>query len=252
MRERRPAELTVHLLNATSFERVRRNPTVKQEIHERNYGANVTAGFVIYPVSQAADILAFRTDVVPAGADQQPMIELANELARKMNRLFETDVFRECEALIPTVGRLPGIDGKAKMGKSLKNAIYLSDSADAIRQKVNMMYTDPGHLRVEDPGKIDGNVVFTYLDAFDEHPEEVSDLKAAYTRGGLPDSVVKRRLETVLQELIGPIRQRRSEFQKDPTELDRILAQGTAIANEVAESTLRALRKAMGIDYFGF
>lgn len=244
------AELTVHLLNITSFERVRRNPTVKQEIQERNYGESATAGFVIYPVSQAADILAFKTDIVPAGADQQPMIELANETARRFNRLVNAPVLKECEGMIPDVGRLPGTDGKAKMGKSLRNAIYLGDTEDTILDKVKRMFTDPGHLRVEDPGKTEGNVVFTYLDAFDPDRAAVAELKEHYRRGGLADSVVKRRLSEVLVELLRPMRRRRLEYAKDRGYLECVLREGTSKARAVADRTLAQVRDALGVNYF--
>ncbi|MCC6772617.1 MAG: tryptophan--tRNA ligase [Gemmatimonadaceae bacterium] len=243
-------ELTVHLLNITSFERVRRNPTVKQEIQERNYGESTTAGFVIYPVSQAADILAFKTDIVPVGADQQPMIELANETARRFNRLFNAAVFKECVGMIPDVGRLPGTDGKAKMGKSLKNAIYLGDPEEVVLEKIKQMYTDPTHLRVEDPGHLEGNVVFTYLDVFDDDAAGVAALKERYMRGGLADSVVKRRLRDVLVEVLRPMRQRRIEYAADREYVVQVLREGTAKARAVAEDTLAQVRDAMGIDYF--
>lgn len=242
-------EIAMYFLNLITWNRLKHNPTVKLEIQQKGYGEEVPAGFMVYPVSQAADITAFKADIVPVGDDQIPMIEQTVELVRKFNRLYQKEVFVEPQAVVPPIARLPGIDGKAKMSKSLGNAIYLSDSADEVAKKVKGMYTDPNHLRVEDPGKVEGNPVFLYLDAFAKDRAKVEEMKAHYTRGGLGDSVVKRYLMEVLQELLEPIRQRRQEFAKDPHSVWSMLFKGTAEAAEVAESTLREMKGAMGIDY---
>lgn len=243
------AELTMYYLNLVTWNRLKHNPTVKQEIVQKGYGESVPAGFMVYPVSQAADITAFKADLVPVGEDQLPMIEQTNEIVRHFNRIYNCNVLVEAEALIPPVARLPGIDGKAKMGKSLGNAIYLSDSADAVAKKVKGMYTDPGHLKVEDPGKVEGNPVFIYLDAFDPDKEAVARLKAHYQRGGLGDSVVKKRLLDVLQAFLEPIRTRRAEYAKDPAAVMEILFKGTAASESVAAATLAEVRQAMFLDY---
>src|SRR5579872_5598125 len=177
-------EMTLYFLNLVTWNRLKHNPTVKQEIIQKGYGESVPAGFMVYPVSQAADITAFKADLVPVGEDQLPMIEQTNEIVRHFNRIYKKEVLVEAEALIPKMARLPGIDGKAKMSKSLGNCIYLSDSADSLAKKVKGMYTDPGHLRVEDPGKVEGNPVFIYLDAFDEEKDGLDEMKAHYQRGG--------------------------------------------------------------------
>ena len=242
-------ELTLYYLNLVTWNRLKHNPTVKQEIVQKGYGESVPAGFMVYPVSQAADITAFRADLVPVGEDQLPMIEQTNEIVRHFNRIYKTDALVECEALIPKVSRLVGTDGKAKMSKSLNNCIYLSDSADVVAKKVKGMFTDPNHLRVEDPGQVEGNPVFIYLDAFDPDREKLEEMKAHYQRGGLGDSIVKKRLVDVLQELLEPIRSRRAAFEKDPGAVMEILRQGTARANVVASETLARARKAMHLDY---
>lgn len=242
-------ELTLYYLNLVTWNRLKHNPTVKQEIQQKGYGESVPAGFMVYPVSQAADITAFKADLVPVGEDQLPMIEQTNEIVRHFNRIYKTDVLVETKALIPKTGRLPGIDGKAKMSKSLGNCIYLSDSADVVAKKVKSMYTDPGHLRVEDPGKVEGNPVFTYLDAFDTDIDALNEMKAHYQRGGLGDSIVKKRLLDVLQAFLDPIRKRREEFAKDPQGVMEILMQGTERARRVTSNTLADVRKAMHLDY---
>lgn len=242
-------ELTLYYLNLVTWNRLKHNPTVKQEIIAKNFGESVPAGFMVYPVSQAADITAFKANLVPVGEDQLPMIEQTNEIVRHFNRIYKTDVLVECHALIPKIARLPGTDGKAKMGKSLGNCIYLSDSADVLSKKVKGMYTDPGHLRVEDPGKVEGNPVFIYLDAFDPNKEEVEALKAHYQRGGLGDSVVKKRLNDVLQAFLEPIRIRREEYAKDPAAVMQLVKRGTERACATAEQTLSEVRKAMFLDY---
>lgn len=244
------AELTMFYLNLVTWNRLKHNPTVKQEIKQKGYEESVPAGFMVYPVSQAADITFVKAEVVPVGEDQLPMIEQTNELVRSFNRIYKTNVLVEAKAVIPKIARLPGIDGQAKMSKSLGNCIYLGDTSDDIAKKVKSMYTDPGHLRVEDPGKLEGNPVFTYLDAFDEDVAKVEELKAHYTRGGLGDSVVKKRLNEVLQALLEPIRTRRIEYAKDPATVMRILKEGTMKTEEVAAETMREVKQAMLIDYF--
>jgi tryptophanyl-tRNA synthetase len=204
---------------------------------------------MIYPVSQTSDITAFKAEIVPVGDDQIPMIEQCVEIVRKFNRLYKTDVLVEPRAVVPNIARLPGIDGKAKMGKSLNNCIYLSDSADDVAKKVKSMYTDPGHLRMEDPGKVEGNPVFTYLDAFATDHKKVEELKAHYSRGGLGDSVVKKYLLDVLQAFLEPIRVRRAEFAKDSKHIWKIAFDGTKVADAVANQTLLEVKSAMGINY---
>ncbi len=243
-------ELTLYYLNLVTWNRLRHNPTVKQEIVQKGYGESIPAGFMVYPVSQAADITAFKADFVPVGEDQLPMIEQTNEIVRHFNRIYKTDVLVECQAMIPSFARLPGTDGKAKMSKSLGNCIYLGDTSDEVVKKVKGMYTDPGHLRVEDPGKVEGNPVFTYLDAFDPDREGLENMKAHYMRGGLGDSVVKKRLLEVLQAFLEPIRKRRQEYATDPIQVMQMLQKGTERANVVAENTLHSVRKVMHLDYF--
>ncbi len=204
---------------------------------------------MIYPVNQAADITAFKAEIVPVGEDQLPMIEQTNEIVRHFNAVYKTDVLKEAKALIPKIARLPGTDGQAKMGKSLGNCIYLKDSADEIAKKVKGMYTDPGHLRVEDPGKVEGNPVFTYLDVFDPDVQGLEEMKAHYQRGGLGDSIVKKRLNEVLQSFLSPIRARREEFAKDPKSVMDILLEGSACASEIASNTLKEMKKAMFLNY---
>jgi tryptophanyl-tRNA synthetase len=242
-------ELTVYYLNLVTWNRLKHNPTVKQEIVQKGYGESVPAGFMVYPVSQAADISAFRADLVPVGEDQLPMIEQTNEIVRNFNRIYKGDVLVECKAMIPEVSRLPGTDGKAKMSKSLGNCIYLGDSPDAVAKKVKGMYTDPNHLRVEDPGQVEGNPVFTYLDAFDTDREGLEAMKAHYQRGGLGDSVVKKRLLEVLLALLEPVRKRREEYAQDPAHVLDIVRKGTERANTVAGKTLQDVRKVMRLDY---
>lgn len=243
-------ELTMYYLNLVTWNRLKHNPTVKQEIVQKGYGESVPAGFMVYPVSQAADITVVKADLVPVGEDQLPMVEQTNEIVRHFNRIYNKEVLVEAQAMIPKVSRLPGTDGKAKMSKSLGNCIYLGDSADAVSKKVKGMYTDPGHLRVEDPGKVEGNPVFIYLDAFDPDTAAVDELKAHYQRGGLGDSVVKKRLNDVLQAFLEPIRTRREAFAKDPAAVMQILKKGTEKTLQVAEQTLMEVRQAMHLDYF--
>ena len=247
------SELTVYYMNLVSLSRLERNPTVKTEIKSKEFGEGVPVGFVVYPISQAADITAFKANLVPVGADQAPMIEQTREIVRSFNATYG-DTLIEPEALIPsdaTSQRLPGIDGSAKMSKSLNNGIYLSDDSDTLRSKVMSMYTDPDHIRIEDPGKIAGNMVFTYLDIFATDKEKVAEMKEHYQRGGLGDVAVKKYLFEVLDELLTPIRGRREELAKDPEAIRQILLEGSAKANVVANQTLREVRAAIGLNYFG-
>jgi tryptophanyl-tRNA synthetase len=244
------AELSQYLLNLVTVARLERNPTIKEEIRLRGFERDIPAGFLTYPVSQAADITAFRATHVPVGDDQLPMIEQTNELVRRFNNTVDRQVLVECEAVLSTVTRLPGIDGKAKMSKSLGNAITLGATPDEITRAVNNMYTDPKHLRVSDPGQVEGNVVFAFLDAFEPDTAKVDELKAHYRRGGLGDSVVKRVLNERLQALIEPIRTRRGEYEADRTEVLAILRRGTARAREVAAATLSEVKGALGLTYF--
>jgi len=245
-------ELTMHYLNIVTVSRLKRNPTVKNEIKEKNFGHSLPAGFLIYPVSQAADITAFRATVVPVGDDQLPMIEQTNEIVRSFNSIYKKEVLTETKALLPDkeARRLPGIDGKAKMSKSLDNAIYLSDSPEIIQKKIMSMYTDPDHIRVEDPGKIEGNMVFTYLDAFCNDKSALTDMKAHYQRGGLGDVKVKRYLNDILQEELAPIQERRQQYEKNVDYVYDVLKQGSLNARSIATQTLDEVRAAIGINYF--
>jgi tryptophanyl-tRNA synthetase len=211
----------------------------------------VPAGFWAYPVNQAADIAQFKATVVPVGHDQVPILELGNDIVKTFNRLYKKEVFRACRAFTPSSGLLPGTDGNTKMSKSLGNAVYLSEPSNSLSKKVKSMYTDPKHLRVEDPGHIEGNVVFSYLDVFDPDTAEVQRLKEHYQRGGLADGIVKARLLEVLEAFLDPIRRRREEFAQDKGEVLRILKQGTERAREVIQTTLREARAAMGIVELG-
>jgi tryptophanyl-tRNA synthetase len=244
------AELTFYYLNLVTVARLERNPTVKEEIRLRGFERDIPAGFLTYPASQAADITAFKAALVPVGEDQIPMIEQTNEIVRRFNRIAGRDVLVEAKALVPEIGRLPGIDGKAKMSKSLGNTINLGATADEIRAAVKKVYTDPLHLRVEDPGHIEGNVAFLYLDAFDPDQAGLAEMKAHYVRGGLGDSLVKARLETCLQDLLAPIRARREELAKDRGHVMQILKDGTAKAREVAAQTADEVKAALGLTYF--
>ena len=255
------AELTTYLMNLITVSRVQRNPTVKTEIKMRNFEANIPLGFFCYPVSQAADIAMFKATTVPAGEDQEPMLEVTRELVRRFNQIY-ADVLVEPNILLPenaTARRLPGTDGKEKMSKSLGNCIYLSDSPEEVWQKVRSMFTDPDHLRVEDPGKVEGNAVFTYLDAFSTDddfaqywPEYscLDELKCHYCHGGLGDMKCKKFLNTIINNMLEPMRQRRREFEKDIPEIYNILRRGTEQAREVAAQTMSEVRHAMRIDYF--
>jgi len=255
------AELTTYLMNLVTVSRVQRNPTVKTEIKMRNFEANIPLGFFCYPVSQAADITLFKATTVPAGDDQEPMLELTREIVRRFNSVY-APVLVEPEIMLPdnaSARRLPGIDGKEKMSKSLGNCIYLSDSADEVWQKVRQMYTDPEHVNLADPGHVEGNAVFTYLDAFctDEHFSEfwpeysnLDELKDHYRRGGLGDMKCKKFLNSILNSILEPMRARRHELQKDIPAVYDILRRGTEQAREVAATTINEVRAAMRIDYF--
>ena len=255
------AELTTYLMNLITVSRVQRNPTVKTEIKMRNFEANIPLGFFCYPVSQAADITLFKATTVPAGEDQEPMIEVARELARRFNQIYG-DVLVEPNIMLPenaTARRLPGTDGKEKMSKSLGNCIYLSDSADDVWQKVRSRYTDPNHINVSDPGTVEGNAVFTYLDAFSTDadfanfwPEyqNLDELKDHYRRGGLGDMKCKKFLNTVINNMLEPMRQRRHELEQDIPAIFDILRKGSEQAREVAAQTMSEVRHAMRIDYF--
>ncbi|MCH9613482.1 MAG: Tryptophan--tRNA ligase 2 [Chlamydiia bacterium] len=242
-------ELTQYYLNLVTWNRLKHNPTVKQEIVQKGFGESVPAGFMTYPVSQAADITAFKANVVPVGDDQKPMIEQTNEIVRHFNRTYG-DVLVSCKAVTPEIARLPGIDGEAKMSKTLGNAIYLGDEADVLAKKVKKMYTDPNHLRIEDPGQVEGNPVFTYLDAFGSDENYILGLKEHYSKGGLGDGTVKKYLLEVLEAYLAPIRERRAVYRSDPEGVLEILRRGTEVANARAEETLSEARAAMGIDYF--
>lgn len=255
------AELTTFLMNIVSVSRVQRNPTVKTEIKMRNFEANLPLGFFCYPVSQAADIAAFKATTVPAGEDQEPMLELTRELVRRFNQIY-APILVEPEIMLPenaTARRLPGTDGKEKMSKSLGNCIYLSDDADTVWKKVKSMYTDPDHLNVSDPGKVEGNAVFTYLDAFasdedfaDFWPEfkTLDELKDSYRHGGIGDMKCKKLLNNVLNKMLDPIRQRRHEFEQDIPEIFNLLKKGCEKAREDAARTMDEIHGAMRIDYF--
>ncbi|MGN1023157.1 MAG: tryptophan--tRNA ligase [Lachnospiraceae bacterium] len=254
-------ELTFYYANLVTVARLERNPTVKSELGMRGFGESIPVGFFTYPISQAADITAFLADTVPAGEDQEPMIEQTREIVRKFNQIYgETLV--EPKILLPENAasqRLPGTDGKEKMSKSLGNCIYLSDEPDEIKKKVMSMYTDPGHLHVEDPGKVEGNTVFTYLDAFatKEHFEEflpeyqnLDELKEHYRRGGLGDVKIKKFLNNVLQTTLEPIRNKRHEYEKDLAYVEDVLKKGSEQAEEKAAKTLAAVKASMKINYF--
>ena len=254
-------ELTFYYMNLVTVSRVQRNPTVKAEIQQKKFESSIPVGFFCYPISQAADITAFRATTVPAGEDQMPMIEQCKEIVHKFNSVYG-GTLTEPEIVLPTNQaclRLPGIDGKAKMSKSLGNCIYLSDESDEIKKKVMSMFTDPNHLRVEDPGKVEGNPVFIYLDAFSkpEHFAEylpdyqnLDELKAHYTRGGLGDVKVKKFLNNVLQEELAPIRERRKMWEQRIPDVYDILKAGTEVAEKKAAETLHDVRAAMQINYF--
>lgn len=255
-------ELTFYYMNLVTLARLQLNPTVKSEIQMRDFKSSIPVGFLCYPISQAADITAFNADTVPVGEDQLPMIEQTREIVRKFNHIYGSDVLVEPKALLPNnqvCMRLPGIDGKAKMSKSLGNCIYISDTAEDVQKKIMSMYTDPTHLKVTDPGHIEGNTVFTYLDAFckPEHFERywndyasLDEVKEHYQRGGLGDVKVKRFLNSIVNEELEPIRARRKEFEKDINSVYETLMSGSLKAKEVAADTLNKVKQAMKLNYF--
>lgn len=241
------AELTMLYLNFVTVARLERNPTIKEEIQARGFGRDIPAGFLCYPAAQAADITAFKATVVPVGEDQAPLIEQTNELVRRLNRQIGRSVLPEARALTPLIGRLPGVDGRAKMSKSQGNALPLSASDDEIAAAVQRMYTDPDHLRASDPGRVEGNVVFTYLDAFDPDREAVAELKAHYQKGGLGDMVLKRRLTTILQATVAPIRERRAALSRDVDTIMDILRTGAQRGREISEQTKDEIVAGLGL-----
>ncbi|EGJ26506.1 tryptophan--tRNA ligase [Streptococcus porcinus str. Jelinkova 176] len=249
------AELTMYYMNLVSLARLERNPTVKTEIAQKGFGESIPSGFLVYPISQAADITAFKANLVPVGNDQKPMIEQTREIVRSFNFTYKTDCLVEPEGLYPeneSAGRLPGLDGNAKMSKSLGNGIYLSDDADTVQKKVMSMYTDPNHIRVTDPGQIEGNMVFHYLDIFgrEEDQADIQAMKEHYQKGGLGDVKTKRFLLDILERELTPIRKRRLEYSQDMGEVFRMLEKGSQEAQKVAAQTLSEVKSAIGINYF--
>ena len=241
------AELSALYMNIVTVARVERNPTVKNEIAQKGFSRSLPVGFLAYPISQAADITAFKAELVPVGDDQLPMIEQTNEIVHKMNSLTTTPILQHCKALLSDVSRLPGIDGNAKMSKSLGNTLTLSASEEEIHRAVSAMYTDPNHLRVADPGQVEGNVVFTYLDAFHADKAFVAEMKAHYRRGGLGDRQCKNALETCLQELLAPIRERRATYIQDKGMLLALLRRGSERAHELTQRTLHEVKRGLGL-----
>lgn len=245
-------ELTAYYMDLVTVSRLERNPTVKAEIKQKGFNDSIPVGFLNYPVSQAADITAFKATLVPVGDDQEPMLEQAREIVRTFNRVYNCNVLVEPQGYFPEKGegRLPGLDGNAKMSKSLNNAIYLSDDAKTVEQKVMSMYTDPQHIHVEDPGKVEGNTVFTYLDIFDPDKNKLAQLKEDYQKGGLGDVKIKRYLNTVLEKELTPIRERRAKYEQNTSAVYDMLIEGSKKANEVANQTLQEVRDAIGLNYF--
>ena len=253
-------ELSFYYMNLVTVSRLQRNPTVKNEIKEKSFEKSIPVGFFCYPISQAADITAFKANIIPVGNDQLPMLEQTNEIVSSFNRIYgETLV--PCKAILnknKIAQRLPGLDGNAKMSKSLNNGIYLSDPSDVIYKKVMSMYTDPNHIKVEDPGKVEGNMVFTYLDVFssDEQISKYSEyktldeMKKAYEKGGLGDVKIKKVLYNILEEILSPIREKRKYYEEHLDEVYNILKEGTNKANEKANKTLKEVKKAIMIDFF--
>ena len=245
-------ELTAYYMDLVTVARLERNPTVKTEIKQKDFKDSIPVGFLNYPVSQAADITAFKATIIPVGDDQEPMLEQTREIVRTFNRVYNTDILVEPKGYFPPKGqgRLPGLDGNAKMSKSLGNAIYLADDAKTVQKKVMSMYTDPNHIHVEDPGKIEGNTVFTYLDVFDPDKDKVAELKEEYQKGGLGDVKIKRYLDKVLEAELAPIRERREKFAQDEDAVYEMLLEGSKKANKVANETLQQVRDAIGLNYF--
>lgn len=249
------AELSMYYMNLVSLARLERNPTVKTEIAQRGFGESIPAGFLVYPVAQAADITAFKANLVPVGTDQKPMIEQTREIVRSFNHAYNCQVLVEPEGIYPendAAGRLPGLDGNAKMSKSLNNGIFLADDMDTVKKKVMSMYTDPNHIKVEEPGQIEGNMVFHYLDVFgrDEDQKEITAMKEHYQKGGLGDVKTKRYLLDILERELSPIRERRLEYAKDMGQVYQMLQKGSEKAQAVAASTLDEVKSAMGLNYF--
>ena len=245
-------ELTAYYMDLVTVARLERNPTVKTEIKQKDFKDSIPVGFLNYPVSQAADITAFKATIIPVGDDQEPMLEQTREIVRTFNRVYNTDILVEPKGYFPPKGqgRLPGLDGNAKMSKSLGNAIYLADDAKTVQKKVMSMYTDPNHIHVEDPGKIEGNTVFTYLDVFDPDKDKVAELKEEYQEGGLGDVKIKRYMTKVLEAELAPIRERREKFAQDEDAVYEMLLEGSKKANKVANETLQQVRDAIGLNYF--
>ncbi|HEO6078801.1 TPA: tryptophan--tRNA ligase [Streptococcus agalactiae] len=249
------AELSMYYMNLVSLARLERNPTVKTEIAQKGFGESIPAGFLVYPVAQAADITAFKANLVPVGTDQKPMIEQTREIVRSFNHAYNCQVLVEPEGIYPendAAGRLPGLDGNAKMSKSLNNGIFLADDMDTVKKKVMSMYTDPNHIKVEEPGQIEGNMVFHYLDVFgrDEDQKEITAMKKHYQKGGLGDVKTKRYLLDILERELSPIRERRLEYAKDMGQVYQMLQKGSEKAQAVAASTLDEVKSAMGLNYF--
>lgn len=242
-------ELTMYYMNLVTVARLYRNPTVKSEIQQKGMEESLPVGFFTYPINQAADITAFKATLVPVGNDQLPMIEQTNEIVRSFNRIYKAPVLVEAKVLLSKVSRLSGTDGQGKMSKSLNNAIFLADSIDEMAKKVKSMFTDPNHLRVQDPGKVEGNPVFEYLDAFATDIQKVSELKEQYQKGGLGDMVVKKYLQEVLELFLTPIFERRKMFYKDKAQVLEILKKGTYKAQKVADATLQEVKNAMHLNY---
>ncbi|HEO6541545.1 TPA: tryptophan--tRNA ligase [Streptococcus agalactiae] len=249
------AELSMYYMNLVSLARLERNPTVKTEIAQKGFGESIPAGFLVYPVAQAADITAFKANLVPVGTDQKPMIEQTREIVRSFNHAYNCQVLVEPEGIYPendAAGRLPGLDGNAKMSKSLNNGIFLADDMDTVKKKVMSMYTDPNHIKVEEPGQIEGNMVFHYLDVFgrDEDQKEITAMKEHYQKGGLGDVKTKRYLLDILERELSPIRERRLEYAKDMGQVYQMLQKGSEKAQAVAASTLDEVKSVMGLNYF--
>lgn len=244
------SELTMYYSNLVSVARLQRNPTVKSEVSAKSFGRSIPTGFLTYPISQAADITAFRATLIPVGEDQLPMIEQTNEIVRKLNHIAQDDILVECRPLLSKVSRLPSTDGKSKMSKSLGNCIFLSSSEKEISKAVKSMYTDPNHLNIEDPGQINGNVVFTYLDAFHSDSIYVDELKGRYQTGGLGDGTTKKILEESLQSILKPIRERREMFMSDKAQLIDILRVGSQKAEEESNQVLNRVKCAFGLNLF--
>ncbi len=242
------AELAIYFMNLVSVAQLQHNPTIKTEMKDKGFGASVPLGFLAHPVHQAADILAFGATRVPVGSDQEPLIEQANDIVKKFNALYG-ETFSPIKAIISKTPRLVGIDGTAKMSKSLGNAIFLSDPSKVVEEKVMAMYTDPAHIQVSDPGTVEGNAVFSYLDAFDPDKEGVAELKEQYRKGGLGDVVIKKRLIGVLETLLTPFREKRAVYEKDADLVETILREGTAEACSYTEEIAKKVRNMMGISY---